>query len=67
MIIERTENEVIIRLPSFVDTEDLQRLVDYLTYKEATANSKAKQSDVDLLATEVKNGWWAKNRSRLVK
>jgi len=67
MVIERTNKEVIIRLPSYVDTEGLQRLVDYLTYKEATAKSKAKQSDVDKLAIDVKKGWWAKNRSRLVK
>ena len=67
MVIERTNKEVIIRLPSYVDTEGLQRLVDYLTYKEATARSKAKQADVDALATEVKQGWWAKNRNRLVK
>ena len=67
MLIERTNTEVIIRLPSYVDTNGLQRLVDYLTYKEATAKSKAKQSDVDALANEVKAGWWAKNRNRLVK
>ncbi len=67
MLIERTNKEVIIRLPSYVDTKGLQRLIDYLTYKEATAKSKAKQSDVDALAKEVKKGWWAKNRSRLVK
>jgi hypothetical protein len=67
MIIERTSKEVIIRLPSYVNTNGLQRLVDYLTYKEATAKSKAKQSDVDALASEVKKGWWKKNRSRFVK
>lgn len=67
MIIERTSDEVIIRLPSYVDTEGLQSLVDYLTYKEATAKSKAKQSDIDALASEAKAGWWANNRSRLVK
>jgi len=67
MIIERTTNEVIIRLPSYVDTTGLQRFVDYLTYKEATALSKAKQSEVDILAKDVKAGWWEKNRGRLVK
>ena len=67
MVIERTSEEVIIRLPSYVNTDELQSLIDYLTYKEATAKSKAKQADVDLLAKEVKQGWWAKNRSRLVK
>lgn len=67
MVIERNSKEVIIRLPSYVDTTGLQRLVDYLTYKEATAKSKAKQSDVDTLAAEVKQGWWKKNRNRFVK
>ena len=67
MQIERTNKEVIIRLPSYVKTEGLQRLIDYLTYKEATSKSKAKQSDVDKLAKDVKKGWWSKNRSRFIK
>ncbi|QBN18660.1 hypothetical protein [Flavobacterium nackdongense] len=67
MLIERTNKEIIIRLPSFVDTTGLQSLVDYLTYKEATSKSKATQSDVDALSQEVKKGWWAENRNRLVK
>jgi hypothetical protein len=67
MIIERTSDEVIIRLPSYVSTEGLQRLIDYLTYKEATAKSKAKQSDVDQLAREVKSGWWKENKERFLK
>ena len=67
MLIERTTSEVIIRLPASVDTTGLQRLVDYLTYKEATANSKATQDQVDQLARQVKKGWWKQNRKRLVK
>lgn len=67
MLIERTNTEVIIRLPATVDTEGLQRLVDYLSYKEATSRSKAGQSDVDKLAKAVKKGWWKKNRSRFIK
>lgn len=67
MTIERTSSEVLIRLPVSINIERLQQLVDYLTYLEATSNSKAKQEDVDALAKEVKSGWWAKNRSRLIK
>ena len=67
MLIERTSREVIIRLPSSVDTTGLQRLVDYLTYKEATANSQATQDQVDKLSKEVKKGWWKKNRKRFIK
>jgi hypothetical protein len=67
MIIERTNIEVIIRLPAFVGTEDIHNLVDYLTYKEATTKSKAKQANIDALSVKVKQGWWSKNRSRLIK
>lgn len=67
MLIERTANEVIIRLPSSVETTGLQRLVDYLTYCEATANSKATQQQIDKLANDVKKGWWKRNRKRFIK
>ena len=39
MIIERTGNEVIIRLPATVDTSGLQLLIDYLNFKESTEKS----------------------------
>ena len=67
MIIERTNREVIIRLPLSVDTEGLQRLIDFLSYKEATANSKATQPQVDKLVKQAKRGWWKANRDRLIK
>lgn len=67
MVIERTDDEIIVRLAANLDVEELQDAVDYLAYKEATANSKARQSDVDQLAEEVKKGWWLKNRDRLLK
>jgi hypothetical protein len=66
MLIERTSSEVIIRLPASVDTIGLQRLVDYLIYKEATAHSKATQTRVDKLAKDSKKGWWKKNRKRFL-
>ncbi len=67
MQIERTQEEIIIRIPSDVDMQGLQRLIDFLTYREATAKSKASQTDVDELAAEVKKGWWDKNRTRFIK
>jgi hypothetical protein len=67
MLIERTSREVIIRLPASVEAIGLQRLIDYLTYKEATSNSKATQEQVDQLANDVKKNWWKKNRKRFIK
>lgn len=67
MLIERTSSEVIIRIPASVDITGLQRLVDYLIYKETTTNSKATQEQVDKLAKDVKQGWWKQNRKRFIK
>ena len=56
MVIERTKKEVIIRLPSSIDTDGLQNIINYLSYKEATDKSQAKQEQVDKLAKEIKRG-----------
>jgi hypothetical protein len=68
MLIERTDSDKItITVSSGIDSFGLQRLIDYVKYLEATANSKAKQSDIDKLADEVNASWWAKNRKRFIK
>ena len=66
MIIERIDNQIIITLPGTVDLEGVQRLINYLLYKEATKDSKAKQEDVDELAREVNKQWWEKNKHRFL-
>jgi len=67
MVIERTKDEVIIRLPADVNTDGLQRMINLLYYKEATSKSEASQAQVDELAKKVKNGWWAKNGGKHIK
>jgi len=66
MIIERKNNEVVIRLPDTIDTSDLQEMVDYLRYKEITAKSRATQEDAENLAKEAKRGRWKRDRKRLL-
>ena len=67
MTVEQIEDEVIIRLPKFMDFEAMQRTIDLISLKEATARSAATQDDIDLLAKEANKGWWTKNRRRYVK
>ena len=67
MLIERTDKEVIIRLPASVSTGDLQDIVDYARYKEITSKFKVPQKTVDKLAKDINKGWWTKNRDRLIK
>ena len=67
MTVERTDNEVIIRLPEFMNFEAMQKTIDLISLKEITARSTATQEDIDRLAGEANKGWWAKNRSKYLK
>ena len=57
MVVERTKKEVIIRLSPNVDTEDLQKFLNYARYKELAANFKVSQKQVDDLVRQIKNDW----------
>lgn len=52
MLVERTDKEVIIRLPASIDTEDLQDFLNYARYKELTADLNVEQEEVDKLLTK---------------
>jgi hypothetical protein len=66
MTIQRTDTEILITLPASINIDGLQRLLDYLLYKEATKDSQAQQHDVDVLAREVNKEWWANNNHRFI-
>lgn len=44
MTIEKTTDEIIIRLPANVDPAGVQRLIDLLTYRENAATNNATQA-----------------------
>ena len=67
MEIERTDKEIIIRLPGNIETQDLQDFLDYLTYKEVTTGVEVAQEKIDDLASEINRNWWKANRSRFIK
>lgn len=66
MDIQTKDNKIIITLPATVNLEGVQRLINYLLYKEATKDSKAKQEEVDQLAREVNKQWWQENKHRFL-
>jgi|TARA_R110002033_G_scaffold167945_1_gene207484 hypothetical protein len=67
MQIERTNKEILIRLSSGTDLVGLQRILDYLKFREIASKSKASQKQIDELSSESKSSWWNKNKSRFVK
>jgi hypothetical protein len=67
MIIERTNSEIIFRLPGDIKIDELQELTDWFRYLEVTRKSKATQADVDILVRSVKKGRWARRKQLLSK
>ena len=67
MIIERTKDEIIIRLPGNINIDELQQMTDWFQFKVITQKSKAKQTDVDSLAGQIKKGRWDKRKETLIK
>ncbi|MCL1932204.1 MAG: hypothetical protein FWF53_00105 [Candidatus Azobacteroides sp.] len=63
MVIERTADEFVIRIPVTTQVEQVQDMIDYLRYKELTSTYEISQSVVDTLAREINKSWWEKNRS----
>jgi hypothetical protein len=62
MIVERLNNEILVRLSPQTNTSDLQDMLDYLEYKELVSKSKAKQSDIGELAKKVNRSMMEKVR-----
>lgn len=67
MIIERTDKELLIRIPNSIGIKGVQRIIDYIRYQEITSKSKAKQKDIDELADEINKDWWKKNKDTFLK
>ncbi len=64
MILERTNNEILVRLPAYIDLTELQDMIDYLEYKEVTAKSAASQNEVDELSEAVNQNIWEKFKTK---
>ena len=67
MTIERTENEIVLRLPSDLGSYCIDRVTQYLLYAEATKDSIASENEINQIADESKQNWWAKNKKRFIR
>ena len=60
MTIERTEDEIIIRIPANIDIDDIQDMVDLIKYREIVSKSKATQQQIDELSKDINRSIWRK-------
>ncbi|MDR0507124.1 MAG: hypothetical protein LBH32_09975 [Dysgonamonadaceae bacterium] len=62
MVIERTDNELVIRFPLNARVEQIQDLIDYLRYQELVSSHSTEQSEVDMLAREINKNYRESNQ-----
>ncbi len=65
MIIERKDNEIIVRFSVGTKASEIQSLLDYLRYEELTSKSTATEKDVELLVKSAKKGRWNRIKQEL--
>lgn len=67
MTISKTKEKIVLTLEAGLALDDIQDVIDWLTFKEATKNSRATQSAVDKLVRTIKKGRWNKRKLALLK
>jgi len=65
MIVERRNNEILVRFSAGIKASRIQTILDYLRYEELTSKSAATPEDVDELVKEVKKGRWERIKKEL--
>ncbi|NEN25234.1 hypothetical protein G3O08_17190 [Cryomorpha ignava] len=56
MIVERQNNEIIVRFSAGTKASKIQSILDYLRYEELTAKSIATEKELDALLKVAKKG-----------
>ncbi|MEQ9098341.1 MAG: hypothetical protein RIF36_23155 [Imperialibacter sp.] len=67
MQVDRSDKEIVVRIPIGLDSEKLQSVLDLIRYGELTSKSTVTQEEVDQLASNINKSWWLKNRDRFIK
>lgn len=62
MIVERENNEIVVRFTANKSASRIQSILDYLRYEELTSKSNAAERDIEELVKEVKSNRWEKIR-----
>jgi len=65
MIVERENDEILVRFTASKSASRIQSILDYLRYEELTSKSKASEKDVDELVKESKANRWEKIRKSI--
>jgi hypothetical protein len=65
MLLEQVDStRIVLNLNTKVSALNIQRLINYAMYLEATADSVANPEEVNSLANEVSRNWWKENKDK---
>lgn len=64
MLLERTQSELLIRLPLSIKLFELQKMLDFIKYKEIVSESNADESEILNLSQEVNSAIWERIKSK---
>lgn len=67
MKVERKDDEILISISAKTDLIGLQRVLDYIQFRELASKSQATEKQIDELANESKSNWWTENKHRFVE
>jgi len=60
MVMERTENEIIIRLPANSDPNDIQEMIDYINFKSIKSKKEISDVEIEEFSSEIDTIIWDK-------
>lgn len=65
MIVERKDNEILVRFSAGTKASKIQSILDYLRYEELTSKSNATDEDVENLVNDSKINRWDKIKKEI--
>ena len=62
--VDRTEDEILIRLPIHSTPMEVQNALNFIRYVELGRGSKITEQDIAKLVEETRGRWWEENKER---
>ena len=66
MVIERINQDIIIKPAEGINMEAVQKVIDYINVLEISAQNQGTEEQAEELAKEVNANWWEENKHRFL-
>ena len=67
MVIERDNENIIIKASKSINMASVQKLIDYINVLEIASQKQGTEEEAAKLADEVDKKWWQENKHRFLK